>query len=463
MSDAHNVHGFIKESKIFTFILLGEFIFVLFLIVNIFAPLNNFTVDVGESVNFFEGKEDSVRLPEQRIGAGAYTVTVAYDSEIETILNQADEVIGAVCIDSFLCPAAVYASTILLIPGYSNRSETIWIGYGAKLSDLTFTIQYNGSGTLEIKNIEVKENFIYRITRCFGFLFLFILLDIGYCLFFTNFLTRICKNPHKLGIIAGILLCSSIPIMGNTVYYGHDLDFHINRIVSLANGLSQGQFPVRIYTDMLNGYGYASPLFYSDTFLYIPAILYILKVPLGMCYQIYILVNNVFTILFSYLCFKSIFGDNEYVLLGVYVYTLAPYRLINIYTRAAVGEFTAMTFMPLVIWGLWNIYTKDKVVIRDSFPLIIGLFGIIQSHVISTVMVGVFIIFFCIIEWKKTFQKTRFWILIKAALMTLMINAAFLVPMLDSMSMDIKSKGIEGRIQHKMKWDFHWEYLFALD
>ena len=40
-------------------------------------------------------------------------------------------------------------------------------------------------------------------------------------------------------------------------------------------------------------------------------------------------VNNILTMTFSYVCFKNIVKDKKYVLLGVFIYTLAPYRLIN--------------------------------------------------------------------------------------------------------------------------------------
>ena len=185
-----------------------------------------------------------------------------------------------------------------------------------------------------------------------------------------------------------------------------------------------------------------------------------MKVPLGMCYQIYILLNHILTIAFSYICFKAMTKDDKYILLGVFIYTLAPYRLINIYTRAAVGEFTAMTFLPLVVLGFWNIYAKDKWNIRDCCPLIIGLSGIFQSHVISTVMVAIFIGLFCILEWRKTLQPKRLLCLAKTVAITLLVNVWFLIPMLDSMSMDIKSTSRVGVMQEQGLYPIQWIGLF---
>ena len=66
---------------------------------------------------------------------------------------------------------------------------------------------------------------------------------------------------------------SSLLCFADFLFYGHDLDFHIGRIAALSNSIQNGQFPQRIEQSMLNGYGYATPLFYGELFLYFPAIL----------------------------------------------------------------------------------------------------------------------------------------------------------------------------------------------
>ncbi|MCM1182324.1 MAG: hypothetical protein NC337_03005 [Roseburia sp.] len=259
---------------------------------------------------------------------------------------------------------------------------------------------------------------------------------------------------------AGMLTASSLPIFCNNIYYGHDIDFHMNRIVSIAKELSYGHFPVRIHSDMLNGYGYATSLFYGDTMLYIPALLYMAKVPLGQCWQLYILINNALTIIFSYACFKEMVKKEKYALVGVFLYVLAPYRLINIYTRAAVGEFTAMTFFPLVALGFWNIYTKEAAKLRDYLPAAIGLSGVVQSHVISTEMAAIFIGMACIVNLRRTIKPGILWCLTKTAVLTALLSAWFLVPMLDSMSMDINVTGRMGRIQEQGLYPVQLASLF---
>ena len=66
--------------------------------------------------------------------------------------------------------------------------------------------------------------------------------------------------------LAGITLLACLPLFSNYLYFGHDLEFHMQRIAAMAAELSYGQFPVRLTTTTLNGYGYASPLCYCELF-----------------------------------------------------------------------------------------------------------------------------------------------------------------------------------------------------
>ena len=117
----------------------------------------------------------------------------------------------------------------------------------------------------------------------------------------------------------------------------------------MAAELSYGQFPVRLTTTTLNGYGYANPLCYCELFLLLPALLYNLWLPLRTCYQIYIFAVTLATCLIAYFSFGRITESRRLGLLGAMLYTLSCYRLVCVYTRAAVGEFTAMAFFPLVL------------------------------------------------------------------------------------------------------------------
>ena len=88
-----------------------------------------------------------------------------------------------------------------------------------------------------------------------------------------NFIKKFLVNRHfKLILIAlmatlPILLYSSVPV-------SHDILFHLSRIDGILYEIETGNMFSFIYHNFLNNLGYASPLFYSDIFLYPFALVY---------------------------------------------------------------------------------------------------------------------------------------------------------------------------------------------
>ncbi|MCD7818218.1 MAG: hypothetical protein LUH07_04110 [Lachnospiraceae bacterium] len=183
-------------------------------------------------------------------------------------------------------------------------------------------------------------------------------------------------------------------------------------------------------------------MYYGQILLYIPALLYNCGLSLTEAYNVYICLISVGTCLITYYCARKIFSGTNAALTAAALYTLSAVRLTNIFTRAAVGEYTAQMFLPLVFLGFYQIYTapeKEKITFRRYWPVVIGLTGLVVSHLLSVVMCAMIILVFCVMMMKKTLQKTRLTALIRAALLTILISLAQLVPMLSSMSMDINA------------------------
>lgn len=231
------------------------------------------------------------------------------------------------------------------------------------------------------------------------------------------------------------LFAESIPLMKNYLMEGHDLKFHLMRIEGLSAGLAQGIFPVRIQPEWLDGHGYAVSVFYGDVFFCLPAILHIFGVTVYTAYKLYVLLIHIATACISYHCFSKMSNRNIGLLCSM-VYSLNIYRLTCIYTRAAVGEYTAMAFLPLLVYGLWKIYTlpeDSKEHERSFVTLAVGCSGVFMSHMISTEIAAFFIVLLCVVQWKKTFRRKTMLVLAKSAGMTVLLCLWFLVPFLDFM------------------------------
>ena len=235
-------------------------------------------------------------------------------------------------------------------------------------------------------------------------------------------------------LLGACVLLASQPVLAAYLYYGHDLQFHLNRIEGIKESLQAGIFPVRMHYETLGGAGYPVSVFYGDALLYIPALLRILGCSVQLSYQIYIVMINTLTSVIMYKVLKNIFKDEWIGIIGTFIYIMAPYRLECIYLRAAVGEYTALCFYPLIVYALYRIYRdKEDLNKYNWLYLSIGFSGLILSHIISTFCAFVLTAIVCLINFKSTFKKQILCKLIKAVLLTLGICAGFLVPFADYM------------------------------
>lgn len=254
--------------------------------------------------------------------------------------------------------------------------------------------------------------------------------------------------------VPGIAALASVPLLVDYMIIGADTVFHWQRIEALALSIAQGVLPARVEGFWLSGHGYANSIFYCDTFLALPALMRVIGFDMVASYNTYVFAVNLATALIAYLCFKGCFQDGRVGAVGSLLYTLAPYRIYNGYTRGAVGEFTAMTFLPLLVYGFYKIFTDDveqKQYKRNWLILTLGFSGLIQSHVLSCEIVGGMTVLLCLILVKKVFRRQTLLELVKGALGTFLLSFWYLIPFLDMMLSEeyYFSRNLGGTIQRR--------------
>lgn len=229
--------------------------------------------------------------------------------------------------------------------------------------------------------------------------------------------------------LAAIELFASMPVLFSGIYDGHDLFFHLNRIEGIASGLRAGQLPVRIHASTLLGYGYAAPQFYPELFLYLPAALRNMGVSLAGSVRVFEMMINLATALVCYASARGIFGERRIALGASALYTLCSYRLASLYVRAALGEALAMIFFPLLVYAMIEVLTGDE----RKWPLLaVAMTGIFMSHLLSTLFAAALCLLAALLcAGRMIREPRRILACAKAALLTALCSAWFLVPFLD--------------------------------
>ena len=356
------------------------------------------------------------------------------------------------------------AETILLTKEFQEKTFELLLP--DQVNEFSFQLpELENADDLVIHSITMERTNQSERVRFFVVLCIFCAVDV---LFYLGRKGRFgAWSVEKRGsvlCIGLIVLFACVPLMTNYLLSGQDLTFHLMRIEGLAEGLKQGQFPVKMQPVWLNDYGYPVSIMYGDLFLYVPAVLRIIGFSLQASYKIYLVMIQIITAINTYLCCKEIAEDRKLGVVGCFLYVFATNRMTNIYYRAAVGEYTALAFLPLVFLGLFYLLGEKERTRAEQkkvfFLLVMGYTFMLESHMLSFNIAIVFSIIYCLFHFKKFLQN--FWFLVKTALITIGLNFVFLVPMADYMiSHDMKVK-FASQIENMQEHGLFLSQLFQM-
>lgn len=248
---------------------------------------------------------------------------------------------------------------------------------------------------------------------------------------------------HYIIILICLLLVAGIviPLCNVQTFLGHDVYFHMTRMEALAQEIDAGNIPARLYYFVYDGYGYASPMFYGDLFLIIPALLILMGVPMPLAYKAFMIICLCACVLMAYYCGKKMFVKKSAAVCFAFTYAVSSYFAVDVFTRAAIGEMQAFIFVPLAFLGLHSIINEKG---KYWYYLPIGLAAVLMSHLITSVMTAFFLLVYALLHCVKLVKNPKkilgicFCAVVFAAL-----SASFLFPMLEQLA-DTKFLSTDG-------------------
>lgn len=221
----------------------------------------------------------------------------------------------------------------------------------------------------------------------------------------NNIIYKFIHSKYLGYIIILFLSCIIIaPIFSMDLTQNNEAKIHMARILSIDSVLKDGIFPPIIDYSHMNGFGYALNLFYGPLTTYIPIIFLNILGTTGLALKVFTFFTVFLSGITMYNFIYTVTKRKSMATIGAIIYISAPYKLSNIYSRNAVGEYTAFIFIPLVFEGIYNII-NDK---NKKYILCIGIIGLILSHTISTVYTAIFAILFLLLNFEKL-KKIKIW------------------------------------------------------
>ena len=437
-------------------ILIGAVFFVYLYL----RPVNNYSFDVAsakpdigrmeEDGYYFDSKHADLLTEDKQdiylnipmeVKAGSYTLRVGYRSNAGSTLT----------VTSKSNPWAVKCDRMSLnhlpeeLPGEFNMNYGLGYLPGFNdaqmyitedVNDLDICVVYCGFKEFTVQSVELIGNRTYIKTIWPAFMALLILFE----LLILGIIKGFFKTEKGVSflIIMGIALLSSIPLLFKMGLLFDDGDFLYGKINGIIDGLRDGQFPVRIHPNTLKGYGYALSYFYPELFLYPFAILRGIGYSLRFCVYLMFFCTNLATAAVSFVCVRRVVNEDGFKhslfvsAVCSILYTFNSYRLIDIYARGAIAEAMAIVFLPLVVTGLYVILKEDG----SISWLTVGLFGLVNTHILSCELVAVFAILLCVVCFKKIFSKNSLVKLVMSCGITFLLSAYFIIPFLHMSTTD---------------------------
>lgn len=290
------------------------------------------------------------------------------------------------------------------------------------VDDLEFRVYYGGEGALTVNTLTLRSGYLYWTDPL---LLIFFVLALAGLLYAAARRGR--PQAAVVAALIGLALLASYPLFTDFLTVGMDQEFHLRRIEGLFGALQGGQWPARISTQHFGGKGYATGVMYPELFLYFPAALRLAGASLLFSWKALLFAVNLGTAFSAYFCGRRLMNSRAAGMAAAIVYLLSPYRLCDLYIRAALGEALAMAFLPLLLYGLWQLLAGDA----GQWPwLVLACTGVFQSHILSTEMAAVFAALCALAALPALTKPVRLAALGKAAGLTVLVNLWFLVPFL---------------------------------
>lgn len=161
-------------------------------------------------------------------------------------------------------------------------------------------------------------------------------------------------SVKKNWVVVVLILVSSLPLL-DLLHVGlpltHDGQDHVARIANFYQNLKEGVVVPRWAGNLNWGYGHPILMFLYPIPSYITSFFHFLGFSLVDSVKIVFGLAFIASGLTMYLWIRSFLNQGAGFIAAI-LYMFAPYRLIDLYTRGAIGEHVAFVFPPLILYFL---------------------------------------------------------------------------------------------------------------
>ncbi|MDO4187810.1 MAG: hypothetical protein Q4D29_02360 [Lachnospiraceae bacterium] len=351
------------------------------------GTLRVYADETGEGVNEFCAESPFILL-----NKGSYSIGITYYSEGN---NLAYIQAGDSVYEEILLPAgeqSVFHEFVLDQP----------------VEDARIKIAYSGASEIVIKTVIIAAS--KPIVT--DWIFVFIIITAIVLAFVILIKLYLCGKIEKkqllemaMVVIVAILSIPYLELVSEGIYWGTDTNVQNVRIEGIKDALIGGQFPAIIAPMMCNGHGSVMPIMYPSLFIYPFVFLRLLGVSPVMVYKIAHIVINIFICTACYFCVKKITASEKASSIALVAFAFSKYHLEMVGIRDwTYGMGISLIFVFIVIIGVYEIFEGNR---KSWIYLTVGMWGVINSHILSAIFSAFIVAVMLIVYWKKTVSEGR--------------------------------------------------------
>lgn len=251
------------------------------------------------------------------------------------------------------------------------------------------------------------------------------------------------RKNNKIIIYLILVFIAIIPciIMFNKGYiWCHDNAFHYAQIQDLYDSIRSGNFNYYLNYETANYLGVGVRLMYGSFSHLITALIGIIIIPFGMsltaAMKIVIMISMIISSIYTYKLAYKITNSQVSSILSAALFVLFPYRFCLIYVRNAYAETLALSIVPIVFLGVYEIINNYSSSRKPYFRTIIGMTLLILTHNITAFYTAIFVIVYALCSFNKLYKhlkdKNLYLNILCSIIFILTLSSWFLLPLLES-------------------------------
>jgi len=159
-------------------------------------------------------------------------------------------------------------------------------------------------------------------------------------------------DPYLVLVILFSLFTIGPMLQPGYQWDAHDARHSVYFLFEFDQGIQDGILHPRWQPDFAFGYGYPFFNIYGPLATYVGEAFHLLGFGFADSVKIVFALSVVCSGLAMYGFVKQVMGRQAGLVAAV-AYMVIPYRLVDLYVRAALAESVAYVFVPLVLWGVW--------------------------------------------------------------------------------------------------------------